>query len=160
MIFLVTVSFGFFSLVIVHCLESPAARLTTPVLLLQSPLMVTVQSPFTAVTDRTSVVEAERLPVVTVHGPKLVPAGSVETALSILVSASTFTSKDSVVPLPPMIFLVTVSLGFFSLVMVHCLESPATRLTTPVLLLQSPLMVTVQSPFTAVVPSPNVSETV
>src|SRR5205085_3280427 len=145
MIFLVTVSLGFFSLVMVHCLESPAARLTTPVLLLQSPLMVTVQSLLTGVAPSPKVSETVGLPVVTVNGPKLVPAGSVETALSILVSPSTFTSKESVVPLPPMIFLVTVSFGFFSLVMVHCLESPATRLTTLVLLLQSRLKVTVQS---------------
>src|SRR5437868_6858924 len=160
MIFLVTVSLGFFSLVMVHCLESPATRLTTPVLLLQSPLMVTVQSPFTAVTPSPKVSDDRKSAVEEANGPPLVRAAAVETASSICVTPYTFTSKEFVVLLPSIIFLLTVSFGFFSLVMVHCLESPATRLTTPVLLLQSPLMVTVQSPFTAVTPSPKVSDTV
>ena len=52
-------------------------------------------------------------------------------ALSSFVAPSTFTSKESVVPLPPTIFLTTVSCGLFVFVKVQVTVAPGAIATAP-----------------------------
>ena len=104
-----TFSFGRFEFVIVQVFDSSFWTVTCPAAS-QSPLKLTTQSEgFTGVEPSPSVSDTVWAPAETENGPALVPAAPVLVALSSFVAPSTFTSNASVVPLPPTIFLTTVS---------------------------------------------------